>query len=80
MLAIVCRTYEGVETMENYDGKGSINSSSGLHGLGSSIGKSITGRFVVICLKDLRQETILHCFSYLLNMEKISLTKFSFGK
>lgn len=59
MLAIVCRTYEGVEALEKYDSKGSIKSNSGLHGLGSSIGKSITGRFVVICLEDLRHETIL---------------------
>ncbi|KAF3439852.1 hypothetical protein FNV43_RR18130 [Rhamnella rubrinervis] len=54
MVAIVCRTYEGVEALEKHDGKGSIDSSSGLHGLGSSFGKSITGRFVVICLEDLR--------------------------
>ncbi|XP_015888725.3 protein DEFECTIVE IN MERISTEM SILENCING 3 isoform X1 [Ziziphus jujuba] len=54
MLAIVCRTYEGVKALEKYDGEGTINSSSGLHGLGSSIGKKIKGRFVVICLEDLR--------------------------
>lgn len=62
MLAIVCRTYEGVKALEKYDGEGAVNSSSGLHGLGSSIGKKINGRFAVICLEDLRQEPITHSF------------------
>ncbi|PRQ58501.1 hypothetical protein RchiOBHm_Chr1g0359991 [Rosa chinensis] len=54
MLAIVCRTYEGVKVLEKYDGDGMIISSAGIHGLGSSIGNSIKGRFQVICLEDLR--------------------------
>lgn len=57
MLAIVCRTYEGVKVLEKYDADGTIISTAGIHGLGSSIGKSIKGRFLVICLEDLRQET-----------------------
>lgn len=57
MLGIVCRTYEGVKVLEKYDGDGMIISSAGIHGLGSSIGNSIKGRFQVICLEDLRQET-----------------------
>lgn len=79
MLAIVCKTYEGVESLEKYDGKGSINGNSGLHGLGSSIGKTIAGRFMVICLEDLRQEPVLQCIILCLNMEKVSLTKYNFG-
>lgn len=57
MLAIVCRTYEGVKALERYDEEGNIKSGSEetcLHGVGSSVGKRINGRFLVICLEDLR--------------------------
>ncbi|KAJ1414721.1 hypothetical protein SESBI_18664 [Sesbania bispinosa] len=54
MLAIVCSTYEGVNALEKYDPEGTINCNSGLHGIGSSIGRRVNGRFVVICLEDLR--------------------------
>ncbi|XP_027350366.1 protein DEFECTIVE IN MERISTEM SILENCING 3-like [Abrus precatorius] len=54
MLAIVCSTYEGVNALEKYDPEGMINCDGGLHGIGSSIGRGINGRFVVICLEDLR--------------------------
>lgn len=53
MLAIVCRTYEGVKTLEWYDKEGQVDDSVGVHGLGSSIGRPIAGRFLVICLEDL---------------------------
>ncbi|XP_062091386.1 protein DEFECTIVE IN MERISTEM SILENCING 3-like isoform X2 [Humulus lupulus] len=57
MLAIVCRTYEGVKALEKYDEEGNIKSDSKtcLHGAESSVGKKINGRFLVICLEDLRQ-------------------------
>jgi len=58
MLAIVCSTNEGVKALEKYDPEGTINSNGGLHGIGSSTGKKINGRFVVICLEDLRQVII----------------------
>ncbi|WJX34219.1 hypothetical protein P8452_22351 [Trifolium repens] len=54
MLAIVCRTYEGVKALEMYDTEGCINKSVGLHGLGATIGKPLDGRFLVICLESLR--------------------------
>lgn len=54
MLAIVCRTYEGVKVLETYDKEGCINKSLGLHGLGASIGRNLDGRFLVICLEHLR--------------------------
>ncbi|CAJ2667462.1 unnamed protein product [Trifolium pratense] len=54
MLAIVCRTYEGVKALEMYDKEGCINKSVGLHGLGATIGKPLDGRFLVICLESLR--------------------------
>ncbi|KOM41335.1 hypothetical protein LR48_Vigan04g153300 [Vigna angularis] len=54
MLAIVCRTYEGVQAIEIYDKEGCINKNCGLHGLGASIGRALDGRFLVICLESLR--------------------------
>ncbi|CAL0309253.1 unnamed protein product [Lupinus luteus] len=54
MQAIVCYTNEGFNALEKYDPDGKINSNTGLHGLGSSIGRIVNGRFVVICLEDLR--------------------------
>lgn len=56
MLAIVCKTYEGVKALETYDQEGYIIKSSGLHGLGASIGRTIDDRFLVICLENLRHE------------------------
>jgi hypothetical protein len=56
MLAIVCRTYEGVKALEMYDMEGCINKSVGLHGLGATIGKPLDGRFLVICLESLRYD------------------------
>jgi hypothetical protein len=57
MLAIVCQTYEGVKALETYDKQGCINKSSGLHGLGASIGRNLDGRFLVICLENLMHES-----------------------
>lgn len=54
MLAIVCKTFECVKALETYDKEGHIIKSSGLHGLGASIGRAIDGRFLVICLENLR--------------------------
>ncbi|CAL5204060.1 unnamed protein product [Lathyrus oleraceus] len=54
MLAIVCKTSEGVKAIEMYDKEGCINKSSGLHGLGATIGRALDGRFLVICLESLR--------------------------
>ena len=54
MLAIVCKTYEGVKALEKYDNEGMIDKTSGLHGLGLSIGRLLDSRFHVICLENLR--------------------------
>ncbi|XP_048427173.1 protein DEFECTIVE IN MERISTEM SILENCING 3-like isoform X2 [Pyrus x bretschneideri] len=54
MLSIVCKTYEGVKALEVYENEGCIKKSAGLHGLGSSIGRTLEGRFQVICLENLR--------------------------
>ncbi|KAK4718493.1 hypothetical protein R3W88_016831 [Solanum pinnatisectum] len=54
MLAIVCKTCDGIKALETYDKEGHINKTLGLHGLGASIGKPLDGRFLVICLEKLR--------------------------
>ncbi|XP_065864340.1 protein DEFECTIVE IN MERISTEM SILENCING 3-like [Euphorbia lathyris] len=53
MLAIVCRTSESVKLLEIYE-EGKISSIAGLQGLGFSIGKKISGRFLVFCLEESR--------------------------
>ncbi|XP_050237479.1 protein DEFECTIVE IN MERISTEM SILENCING 3-like isoform X2 [Mercurialis annua] len=53
MLAIVCKTYEGLRALETYDKEGHIDS-GGLHGLGSTIGRALDGRFLAICLDNIR--------------------------
>lgn len=54
MLALVCMTNYGVKALEIYDTEGFISKSSGLYGLGASTGRSMEGRFDVICLEKLR--------------------------
>jgi hypothetical protein len=54
MLALVCKTYDGVKGLEKYDKDGIIDKSSGIHGLGRSVGKFLNGRFTVFCLENLR--------------------------
>ncbi|KAK4799569.1 hypothetical protein SAY86_024934 [Trapa natans] len=54
MLAVVCKTYEGVKSLETYDNEACIDKRTGLHGLGASVGRPINGRFLVICLENLR--------------------------
>lgn len=54
MLALVCKTYNGVEALETYDNEGYVSKSSGVHGLSASVGRPIDGRFNVICLEKLR--------------------------
>ncbi|CAK7348709.1 unnamed protein product [Dovyalis caffra] len=56
MLGIVCKTFDGIKALEKYDREGKINSIAGLHGLGSSIGRKIDGRFTAICVEDLRHK------------------------
>lgn len=54
MLAVVCNTFEGVKALETFNQDGCIDKTSGLHGLAASIGRSLDGRFIVICLENLR--------------------------
>jgi uncharacterized membrane protein len=60
MLAVVCKTRQGVKALETYDKQGLINRTSSLHGLGSSIwearGWSLSGvlssKFVVYAISE----------------------------
>jgi hypothetical protein len=52
MLALVCKTYDGVKGLEKYDKDGIIDKSSGVHGLGLTVGKEQW--FTVFCLENLR--------------------------
>ncbi|KAK8484399.1 hypothetical protein V6N11_001657 [Hibiscus sabdariffa] len=54
MLAIVCKTFEGVKALETFNQDGCIDKTSGLHGIAASIGRSLDGRFLVFCLEGLR--------------------------
>ncbi|KAI8010447.1 Protein DEFECTIVE IN MERISTEM SILENCING 3 [Camellia lanceoleosa] len=65
MLAVVGKTYDGVKALETYENDGSVSKSSGLHGLGTSIGRHLDGRFQVICLENLRSGAVdLICVDY----------------
>ncbi|KAK8559430.1 hypothetical protein V6N13_026853 [Hibiscus sabdariffa] len=54
MLAIVCKTYECIKALETYNHDGCIDKTSGLHGLGASIGRPLDDGFLAICLESLR--------------------------
>lgn len=54
MLAVVCKTYEGVKALEVYNREGVIDKTRGLHGFAASIEKPLADRFIVICLEDIR--------------------------
>ncbi|CAH2064714.1 unnamed protein product [Thlaspi arvense] len=54
MLALVCKDYDGVKGLEIYDNQGNVDRNAGLHGLGSSIGRTIEDPFDAICLESLR--------------------------
>ncbi|KAK4480512.1 hypothetical protein RD792_013588, partial [Penstemon davidsonii] len=54
MLAVVCKTYEGVKALEAYNHDGSINKYWGLHAFAASTGRPLDRQFQVICLENLR--------------------------
>ena len=73
MLAIVCKTYEGVKALEVYENEGCIKKTAGLHGLGLSIGRTLEGRFHVICLENLRY--VSYMLSYVKQSEQVLICK-----
>lgn len=54
MLAVVCKSDEGVKTLEMYTEDGQINKSLGIHEFAASVGRHVDERFDVICLENLR--------------------------
>ncbi|XVE58363.1 hypothetical protein DITRI_Ditri04bG0163800 [Diplodiscus trichospermus] len=54
MLAVVCRSYEAACALEQYDHNGEVDPKLGLYAEATALGKSISGRFVVVCLEDIR--------------------------
>lgn len=65
MLAVVCKTETCVNALETYNRDGLIDKSSGLHGLGTSIGRSLDDPFVIICLENMR---LVFCSIYLCSL------------
>ncbi|XP_038685259.1 structural maintenance of chromosomes flexible hinge domain-containing protein GMI1-like isoform X1 [Tripterygium wilfordii] len=57
MLAVVCKTYESADALEKYRQNGEVDCKLALHGKAASLGKTIDGRFLVICLEDIRPYT-----------------------
>ncbi|TYI53588.1 hypothetical protein E1A91_D11G015400v1 [Gossypium mustelinum] len=54
MVAVVCKSYEVARALEQYDHNGEIDSRLGLHAEAIALSKSISGRFLVVCLEDIR--------------------------
>uniref|UniRef100_A0A494G8F5 Uncharacterized protein n=1 Tax=Solanum lycopersicum TaxID=4081 RepID=A0A494G8F5_SOLLC len=54
MLAVVCKTNDGLKALQTYDMKGLMNKSCGLHGIESSIGRPLDHRYLVIYVENIR--------------------------
>ncbi|KAJ0035517.1 hypothetical protein Pint_25582 [Pistacia integerrima] len=54
MLVLVCRSFRAACALEEYEQNGEVNCTLGLHGKATERGNSIVGRFLVICLEDMR--------------------------
>ncbi|OVA08214.1 hypothetical protein BVC80_1101g15 [Macleaya cordata] len=57
MLAIVCKSYAAASALECYEKNGQIDHDHALHSVASSVGKSINGSFLVICLEEISPYT-----------------------
>lgn len=65
MLAVVCKSYEGVKTLETYTKDGLINKGFGIHEFAASMGRHLDDRFHVICLENLRYVLAISSVSFL---------------
>ncbi|XP_049394514.1 protein DEFECTIVE IN MERISTEM SILENCING 3-like [Solanum stenotomum] len=54
MLAVVCKSRAAARALENYQMDGNVNCASALDILAARLGISIKGRYLVICLEDIR--------------------------
>ncbi|XP_059434267.1 structural maintenance of chromosomes flexible hinge domain-containing protein GMI1 [Corylus avellana] len=57
MLAVVCRSFAAASALEKYEQNGEVHCRHALHAEASALGKSIKGRFLVVCLEDIRPYT-----------------------
>ncbi|KAI4307104.1 hypothetical protein L6164_030326 [Bauhinia variegata] len=60
MLAVICKTFGTVNALERYKQNGEVDCTRALHVEASVLGKVISGRFLVICLEDMRPYRELH--------------------
>lgn len=65
MLALVYKDYKSVNPLEKYDNHGYVDRNGAIHGLASSIGRTIDGHFHVISLENLRYYFVLSSVSKL---------------
>ena len=54
MLAVVCKSYDAARALEQYERNGEVDCKLGLHAEATALGKSISGRFLAVCLEDIR--------------------------
>ncbi|KAF9592428.1 hypothetical protein IFM89_014918 [Coptis chinensis] len=71
MLAVVCKTYETASNLESYEEHGKVNYGSKLHEAAAELGKSINGRFLVICLEEIRKPCTCTCLSDCIGRSKL---------
>ncbi|KAK9049166.1 hypothetical protein SSX86_031867 [Deinandra increscens subsp. villosa] len=54
MLAVVCKYYEDIRLLERYRKNGTLNPKQALHMFARELGQSINGRYLVLCIEDIR--------------------------
>ncbi|KAJ4726669.1 Protein defective in meristem silencing 3 [Melia azedarach] len=54
MLALVCRSFEAAQALEKYEQNGKVDFTRAVHATAAALGQSIVGRFLVVCLEDIR--------------------------
>lgn len=56
MLAVVCKSCVAAGALERYNLDGNVNHTRGFHALATELGISIKGRYLIICLDDIRYQ------------------------
>lgn len=54
MLAVISRSFAAVSALEKYKQNGEVDRRNALYAEAAARGKSVNGRFLVICLEELR--------------------------
>ncbi|KAF5442725.1 hypothetical protein F2P56_035352 [Juglans regia] len=54
MLAVVCRSSAAASALEKFEHDGEVHCRHALHAEAAALGKSIYGRFLIVCLEDIR--------------------------